>query len=442
MNKRSIFWFKRDLRVDDNTGLYYAVKESKEVIPLFILDPQILKKLNPNNHRLGFLMDALQNLENELKAAGSYLMVVEGDPQKIFPDLFEKHWVDALYLNKAYGFDGANRDKIIRMLCLKNRVVFKEYEDTFLVPPDRVAERKVFTPFYKLWSRIDKRENLLKITKINSPVLEMDSLERIKRDYRFPTNKHWPMDFPQKRLKEFDFRRYDQTRNFPYIDGTSRLSPYIRFGLVSIRKIYRAASSLAGDANTFTSELAWREFWYHIMHYCPETRELEFQEKRRGIKWMNKEKWYEAWKEGRTGYPIVDAGMRQLKEEGWIHNRVRMIVASFLTKDLLIDWRWGDKHFFHSLVDYDENVDIGNWQWAASVGADPKPLRIFNPILQSHKFDPECKYIKKYVPELKEVAPEMIHDPLSYDLPYYEPVVDHYDMSKLAKEVYKKSSLP
>ena len=204
MSKRSIFWFKRDLRIEDNTGLYHAVKESKEVIPLFILDSHILKKLNPDNHRLGFLMDALQNLENELEAAGSYLMVVEGDPEKIFPDLFEKHRVDALYLNKAYGLDGAKRDKIIRMLCLKNRVEFKEYEDTFLVPPDRTVERKVFTPFYKLWSGVDKRTDLLTVGKVNSPALEINSLESIKKSYRFPNNKYWPIEFPKKRLKEFE----------------------------------------------------------------------------------------------------------------------------------------------------------------------------------------------------------------------------------------------
>jgi len=194
-------------------------------------------------------------------------------------------------------------------------------------------------------------------------------------------------------------------------------------------------------SDTFISELAWREFWYHIMHYFPQTRELEFQEKRRNLKWINNEEWYEAWKEGKTGYPIVDAGMRQLKEEGWIHNRVRMIVASFLTKDLLVDWRLGDKHFFLCLMDYDENLDIGNWQWAASVGADPKQLRIFNPILQSERFDPDCKYIKKYIPELKNIPPEKIHNPLKCELPYYNPIVNHYEMSRLAKEIYYKNQV-
>ncbi|HEY7535978.1 MAG TPA: deoxyribodipyrimidine photo-lyase, partial [Thermodesulfobacteriota bacterium] len=280
---------------------------------------------------------------------------------------------------------------------------------------------------------------LLNVKKLNTHKIYINSIEKIKKRLSFSKNTYWPIDFAERRLEEFDFCRYAKTRNFPYIDGTSKLSPYIRFGIVSIRKIYSVVSSLPHNPNTFISELAWREFWYHIMHYFPETRDLEFQEKRRKIKWINNKKWYEAWKEGETGYPIVDAGMRQLKEEGWIHNRVRMIVASFLTKDLLIDWRFGDKHFFNYLVDYDENVDIGNWQWAASVGADPKQLRIFNPILQSERFDPDCKYIKKYITELKNLSCKMIHDPIKYDLPYYNPIVNHYEMSRLAKEIYYKA---
>ncbi len=240
------------------------------------------------------------------------------------------------------------------------------------------------------------------------------------------------------RVKEFEFCNYKDTRNFPYIDGSSKMSPYIRFGIISIRQLYNYVVSLGCPDNTYISELAWREFWYHIIHHFPECREIEFQKKRRGLKWENNEEHLEAWKEGRTGYPIVDAGMRQLKEEGWMHGRVRMIVASFLTKDLLIDWRYGDRHFYDYLVDYDENVDIGNWQWSASVGADPKPLRIFNPILQSQRFDPECVYIKKYIPELKCEEIAKIHDPIKHKLNYYEPIVDHYEATQYTKDVYNK----
>ncbi|MER3447759.1 MAG: deoxyribodipyrimidine photo-lyase [Candidatus Dadabacteria bacterium] len=439
MNKRAIFWFRRDLRIEDNIGLYHAVKENKGVLPIFILDENILRRIIRENPRIGFLLDCIRNLGNKLKSLGSFLLVLKGKPEEILPDIINKYKIDAVYLNKAYSFDGIRRDKNMKDICLRNKVAFKEFEDTLLVPPYRIEQRKVFTHFYKLWLGVEKRTDLLNINNINSPKVDTKLFNEIEDETGLSKNKYWPLDFPEKRLEEFDFCRYRETRNFPYIDGSSKLSPYIRFGIISIRKIYKIVSSLTCDTSTFISELAWREFWYHIMHYFPETRDIEFQEKRRGIQWTNNEKWLEAWKEGSTGYPIVDAGMRQLKEEGWIHNRVRMVVASFLTKDLLIDWRLGDRHFFDYLIDYDENVDIGNWQWAASVGADPKQLRIFNPILQSQRFDPDCSYIKRYVPELKNTPSEKIHDPIKYNLPYHRPIINHYEMSKLAKLTYTKN---
>lgn len=441
MSKRAIFWFRRDLRVEDNTGLYHAVKENEEVLPIFIFDENILIKIIRENPRMGLLLDAILKLDKKLKSLGSFLLILKGRSEEIFPGILNKYKIEAVYLNKAYSFDGIRRDKNIEDICLRNRVAFKEFEDTLLVPPHRIEKRKVFTHFYKLWLGVEKRTDLLNINNINSPKIDARPIEEIENELGFPKNRHWSIDFPEKRLEEFDFCRYRETRNFPYIDGSSRLSPYIRFGVVSIRSIYKIVSFLTCDTSTFISELAWREFWYHIMHYFPETRDIEFQEKRRGIQWTNNEKWIEAWKEGRTGYPIVDAGMRQLREEGWIHNRIRMIVASFLTKDLLTDWRLGDRYFFDYLIDYDENVDIGNWQWAASVGADPKQLRIFNPILQSQRFDPDCIYIKKYIPELRNTPSEKIHDPIKHDLPYYKPIVNHYEMSKLAKSVYIRKDL-
>lgn len=433
---RAIFWFKRDLRTDDNTGLMNAVRDSREVVPLYVLEDSILSKYAAGSKRLGFLADALINLDSELRKLGSYLLVLRGKAEEIIPALIGSQKAEAVYTNRAYGFSGVKRDLGIEHQCRLRDVAFRKYDDTFLVPPHEIDQRKVFTPFYNIWQGKKKNAALDAPGRINSPAVTASPAEIVVRDLGGAPNKLWPVDFAAVRLRDFNFEDYGTTRDFPYLDGTSRLSPYLRFGIVSVRRVYEAASKASPEPGPYVSELAWREFWYHIMHNFPETRSLEFQEKRRNIKWINSEPWYDAWREGRTGYPIVDAGMRQLGEEGWMHNRVRMIVASFLTKDLITDWRLGDRHFFEHLIDYDETVDIGNWQWSASCGADPKPFRIFNPILQSQNYDPECIYIKKYIPDLSHVEPEKIHNPLTYKLPYPRPIVNHYEMRNLAHEAY------
>jgi len=435
-NDITIFWFKRDLRTEDNTGLYHAIKESREVLPVYVLDDDILSSYPSDSKRLGFFFDALKKLDGELRELGSYLFVERGRAEEVIPRIVRTYNADAVYCNRAYGFSGISRDLKIEHFSKSSGITFKKFDDTFLVPPEQIEQRKVFTPFYRLWKNKEKGTELPNPEKINSPEIIINSLENMIGNISHSDNKSWPIDFPDQRLWGFNFKEYNERRDFPFIDGTSRLSPYLRFGTVSVRKIYNAAMAATPEEGQFVAELAWREFWYHIMHYFPETKDTEFQEKRRNIKWINNVSWYNSWRDGRTGYPIVDAAMIQLKKEGWMHGRARMIVASFLTKDLLTDWRWGDRHFREHLVDYDETVDIGNWQWSASCGADPKPLRIFNPILQSQKFDPECKYIKTYIPELKNIEPEKIHNPLTYKLPYHEPIVNHYEMRNLAHEAY------
>jgi len=436
-NHTALFWFKRDLRVEDNTGLYHAVTENKEVLPVYVLEDDILSRYKSSSKRLAFLVDALKNLDSELKRLGSYLYVASGKAEEVIPELIHKYKINSVYTNRAYGFSGVKRDLGVEHTCRASAVTYKKFEDTFLVPPGEIDQRIAFTPFYKLWRGKNKRTILeLNLKEITSPALEITPAQEMLRHISTTQNTHWPIKLPDSWLSEFKFGSYGDTRDIPSLDGTSRMSPYLRFGITSVRKVYKSAVEGAKEPEVFNSELAWREFWYHIMHYFPETRELEFQEKRRNIRWINNEIWYRAWKEGKTGYPIVDAGMRQLREEGWIHNRVRMIVASFLVKDLLTDWRWGDKYFSEHLVDYDETVDIGNWQWVASCGADQQPLRIFNPLLQSAKFDPDCTYIKKHIPELEDVEPEKIHNPLTYKLPYVSPIVNHYEMRNLAQEAY------
>ena len=435
-NAMTVFWFKRDLRIEDNTGLYHAIKESREVLPVYVLDDDILSSYPSNSKRLGFFFDSLRKLNKELRDLGSYLFVERGRAEEVIPRIVRTYNADAVYCNRAYGFSGISRDLKIEHFSKSNDITFKKFDDTFLVPPEQIEQRKVFTPFYRLWKNKEKGAELPTPEKINSPEIIINSLENMIQNISHSENTSWPIDFPDQRLWAFNFKEYKERRDFPFIDGTSRLSPYLRFGTVSVRKVYNAAMAATPEEGQFVAELAWREFWYHIMHYFPETKDIEFQEKRRNIKWINNVSWYNSWRDGRTGYPIVDAAMIQLKKEGWMHGRVRMIVASFLTKDLLTDWRWGDRHFREHLVDYDETVDIGNWQWSASCGADPKPLRIFNPILQSQKFDPDCKYIKTYIPELKNIEPEKIHNPLTYKLPYHEPIVNHYEMRNLAHEAY------
>ncbi len=418
--------------------MYNTVKENDEVIPVYIFEDKILKTIKPDNPRLSFLTDALENLKTQLLKLGSYLHITRGDTAKELGKLIKENNVSALYFNKAHSHNSILQEKEVEKICKELNVEVKKYSDSLIVPIEKVPVRKVFTPFYKLWQKEVEIFKLLNIKKIVSPKIKTNGIEEIISDIKYKPNKYWSVNFAKKRIKKFDFCSYVDTRNFPYRDGSSRLSPYIRFGIISIRQLYNYVSSLGCPDDTYISELAWREFWYHIIYHFPECRDIEFQQKRRGLNWDNNKKNLEAWKEGRTGYPIVDAGMRQLREEGWMHGRVRMIVASFLTKDLLIDWRKGDKHFYNYLIDYDENVDIGNWQWAASVGADPKPLRIFNPILQSQRFDPECVYIKKYIPEIKNEEIIKIHDPIKYKLNYFEPIVDHYEATHNTKDVYNK----
>ncbi len=436
--KRALVWFRRDLRVEDNTALFHAAREAREVVPLFILDETILRSLPKQDSRLRFLAETLQRLDYELQSQGASLVVLHGNPREIIPKLLRRQTIEALYVARPHSAATMQMDAEIARFCGEHAVAMHTFEDTLLVSPEAILPKKVFTPFYKHWSSAEKQAPLPGIPKRPGAKVRNEPLRAILDRYH-PDANLWAPDGWKRRLKLFDVCRYLDTRNLPAIDGTSRLSPYLRFGLISIRQLYARMCREATPscvAETFISELAWREFWHHIMHHFPETRTLEFQEKRRGLPWRYDDKLFDAWREGRTGYPIVDAGMRQLRQEGWMHGRARMIVASFLTKDMLMDWRLGEKHFADYLYDYDENVNIGNWQWSASVGADPRPLRIFSPILQSQRFDPDAIYIKRYVPELKTEAPARIHDPLKYKLSYHEPVVDHREMSRRARLFY------
>ncbi len=418
---RAVVWLKRDLRLEDNR-VFEEVKNYKEVIPVFIFDEEILSDLKAYDERFEFIAECIENI-------GVKVYTFKGNTSEIFERILDEVKPDVVVTQKAYTWSGQRRVEGIKKLCDVRNIKFLEILDGFLVNPEVLPPKKVYTSFYNEWIKsLDLRK--AHIDSINVPKLNLKGFEL--KDIKHKASIFSPTKC-KERLKNFDFKNYEHTRNYPFLDGTSKLSPCIRFGLLSIREIYEKSK----ESETFVKELAWREFWYHIKLNFPWTKEKEFQEKRQHIKWENNQEFIEAFLNGKTGYPIVDAGIRQLKQEKWIHNRVRMILGSFLTKDLLIDWRIGEEFFKHHLIDYDEVVNIGNWQWVASVGADPRPLRIFNPIMQSMRFDPNCQYIKKYLPELKDVPCNQLHDPINNKLPYYKPIVNHYERLEYIKLKYR-----
>lgn len=442
MLKRVIYWFRKDLRIDDNRAFLKGIKSSREIIPVFIFEESSLEKYKIPERHLGFIIDCVKKLSDEIISLKGKLYCLKSDN---LPNAIEFLIVnlkpEAIFTIKDYSLTGEKVNKEIEKICKKYFVNFLQLEDNFLASPENIPYKKVFTPFYKNWLKNIKLEPTEKIEKIYTPTVNLTTLEDIAKAFRYSTYKKWKLEELMERVEEFDYSQYEKFRDRLDMDATSKFSPLINFGVVSLRRIYLNAINRAGKNCQFVKELAWREFWYHIRLNFPEISELEFQEKRRGIKWENNEKLIKALFDAKTGYPIIDAAINQLKQENWMHNRARMIVANFLTKNLLTDWRIGEKFFAEYLIDYDEIVNIGNWQWNASVGPDPKPFRIFNPMLQAKKFDPDCKYIKKYIPELSKVPCFMLHDPLKYKLPYYEPVINYYESILRAKELYFSSRI-
>jgi deoxyribodipyrimidine photo-lyase len=434
--KRAIVWFKRDLRVEDNEALHNACLLAEEVIPIFIFIPSLLERFGKRKDRLGFIVSALRKLDKDLRELGGKLYVFRGEPDEVFLYIIKTSQAQAVFTNKALSFLGEEYERKVKTFLRFYGVDFNYYLGNFLCDVTKIPFKKVYSHFFKEWIKGLRLEVFPKPVRIKTPELPFPTLAQITRELDYEENRYFPIEFGFRRLEEFDFRAYSELRNRLDLDGTSKLSPYIRFGVISLKKIYGKAIEQAGLNCQYVKELAWREFWYHIKHYFPELKNLEFQEKRRGIPWSDDQVIFRAFVEGRTGYPIVDAAIRQLHVEGYMHNRARMIVASFLTKDLFIDWRLGEVFFKEHLIDYDEVVNVGNWQWVASVGADPKPFRMFNPILQSKKFDPEARYIKNYLPELKDLPPYMIHDPLRHKLPYHQPIVNHFERTRMIRRYF------
>lgn len=425
----TIFWFRRDLRLADNKGLYEALSHNEAVLPIFIFDQEILEQLPKSDARVGFIHELLSGIQAELQAVGKSLAVFYGEPLEIFKRLVTENQVSALYANRDYEPYARARDKAVYEFLQSKNIEFKSFKDQVIFEKNEVVKDDgspyvVYTPYSRKW-----KENFKK-TKLESYPSET-LLRNIKAHaYPFLSLNDIGFEKSEIKVKPFDvsenlIRNYEDTRNFPAQDKTSYLSVHLRFGSVSIRKVLEKA--IAQKNETFWNELIWREFFMQILWHFPQTVTQSFRPKYDAIKWNNNEADFKKWCEGKTGYPFVDAGMRQLNQTGYMHNRVRMIVASFLCKHLLIDWRWGEAYFALQLLDYEQASNIGNWQWAAGSGVDAAPyFRIFNPTEQIKKFDKELKYIKKWVPELDT-------------LEYPEPIVDHKFARERCLKVYKEA---
>lgn len=433
MNKKpiTIFWFRRDLRLDDNCGLFYALKENENVLPVFIFDTEILDQLDDkNDRRVDYIHQALQNIQLKLVALGSSLLVLKGKPIDVYKRLCEDFLIEKVYTNHDYEPYAIARDEEIRSFLTSKKISFHTFKDQCIFEKNEVTKDDgkpytIFTPYSKKW-------------KAKLSVNDYTAFDNANHFHHF--YKTEPFSIPA--LNELGFKKtdlvfqvdssvnkqllaqYKENRDHPAIKGTSRMSMHLRFGTVSIRDLVKQSLNVSEQ---WLNELIWREFYMMILYHFPHVVTSSFKKEYDHIKWINNEELFEKWCAGKTGFPIVDAGMRELNATGFMHNRVRMIVSSFLVKDLLIDWRWGEAYFASKLNDYDLSANNGGWQWAAGCGCDAAPyFRIFNPSEQQKRFDPELKYIKKWIPEFES---------LEYPLP----IIDHKMARDRTLKLYKQT---
>ena len=398
-----IFWFRRDLRINDNTALYNALINGKNIQPIFIFDDNIVEELPYNDARITFIYQQLNSINVELKKHGSSLKIFYGDPYKIFTEILYNNRVNNVYINRDYEPYALERDSSIFELLKDFGGQLKSYKDQVIFEQNEVVKKDglpytVFTPFKNKW--LEKFRSTKNIIYKNPNLKNL-----VKSNYTFPSMEDLGFEESTIKVPDFDLKvvaKYDETRNFPSLDSTSKIGPHLRFGTVSIREIVENVK----DVNsTYLSELIWREFFMQILWHFPKVVKENFRAKYDGIQWRNKEDEFKKWCEGKTGYPLVDAGMRELNATGFMHNRVRMVTASFLCKHLLIDWRWGEAYFAEKLLDYELASNNGNWQWSAGTGCDAAPyFRVFNPSEQIKKFDNKNQYINKWIPELNEFS--------------------------------------
>jgi len=424
----NIFWFRRDLRLDDNCGLFHALSGDLPVIPLFIFDKHILNELKRDDARVTFIHSILKDIDTKIRKQGFGLLIKHSNPEEAFKEIVEEFNVNTVYTNRDYEPYAIGRDREVENLLKKKGIKFSTFKDQVIFEKDEIVKSDgdpytVYSPYMRRWM-----DNFKKIKVPDYPSEKLiEGLLKSKFDTFPGLNdlgfKKSNISVPEPAIHHYRLQHYAEKRNLPAEDATTHVGTHLRFGTISIRKLVRKADD---NDKTYLKELVWREFFMQIMYHFPDVVDHNFKSKFNNLNWINDENIFKKWCAGETGYPMVDAGMRQLNETGFMHNRVRMVVASFLTKHLLTDWRWGEAYFAEKLLDYELSSNNGNWQWAASTGCDAVPyFRIFNPEEQLKKFDPDQKYIKKWIPELG-----------TNDYP--EPIVDHKEVRERALKAYKK----
>ena len=478
MSDLVLFWHRRDLRASDNVGLSQAPARSRKLVGVFCLDPSILDSDDVAPARVKYMLGCLEALQEKYNAAGSELVIVQGQPQQALVKLAETLGAVAVYWNQdVEPYAQARDEAVTEALKEKGIEACGDHWDQLMHAPGEVRTGSgsiytVYTPFWRNWRGHEKAapaadlEGLTglapkeKSNAYNAGVIDLPSAKELGFEWDAPLLLAPGEQAAMDALVEFcredrAIAEYDEQRNFPAEPGTSLLSAALKFGAIGIRTVWERADAAYGrcrsdetrdNVTTWMQELAWREFYQHVMYFYPDLADGPYRDPLKDFPWDNNEDLFQAWCDGRTGYPIVDAAMRQLNETGWMHNRCRMIVASFLTKDLIIDWRWGEKYFMQTLIDGDLAANNGGWQWSASSGMDPKPLRIFNPASQTKKFDQEAEYIRQWVPELRSVGTNKLVtgklseaecDRCGYPLP----IVDHNHQQRLFKALYKEQKV-
>jgi len=424
-----IFWFRRDLRLDDNHALFKALKSGYDVLPIFIFDSNITNKLNQNDHRLNYINNVLDGLNKRLSENKKKIYIYKGNPIEIISKLIIKLKIKEIYLNKDYEPYARDRDDKIEKLCVANNVSYNSFKDHVIFEEDQIVKKDgtpyvVYTPYSRKWiekfqsNQLDSYPSELNL----GGFVDSDKIREVNYLMDFEKNIISPKTY---NLNKDLIDKYEETRNFPALDSTSRIGVNLRFGTVSTRKIVKTSSERSN--NTFLKELIWREFFIQILWHFPHTTEKSFKDKYERIEWRNNMDDFKLWCDGKTGYPIVDAGMNQLNKTGFMHNRLRMVVGSFLCKHLLIDWRLGEKYFADKLFDYEQASNVGNWQWVAGCGVDAAPyFRIFNPEEQQKKFDKELQFIKKWIPNFDKDN-------------YINKIVDHKFARERCLNTYKKA---